>query len=40
LVRHGQTTDNSTGTIAGHQNGKLTQSGIDQAKQTGVFLKN
>lgn len=39
LVRHGQTQDNITGTLAGHMPGKLTDAGIKQAKQTGKRLK-
>lgn len=39
-VRHGQTHDNTDGIIAGHQPGKLTKIGIDQAHQTGAALKN
>ncbi len=39
FIRHGQTQDNVTGTLAGHQPGKLTEQGIKQAKQTGKHLK-
>lgn len=39
LLRHGQTQDNITGTLAGHQSGKLTEQGIKQAKLTGKRLK-
>ena len=31
LVRHGETEDNKTKTIAGHKPGKLTPNGIKQA---------
>lgn len=40
LIRHGQTQDNITGTLAGHQPGKLTEPGVKQAKQTGKRLKH
>lgn len=39
-VRHGQTFDNIDGIIAGHSPGKLTQTGILQAHQTGEMIKN
>ncbi|EGR28759.1 hypothetical protein IMG5_169560 [Ichthyophthirius multifiliis] len=40
LIRHGQTEDNITQTLAGHTPGKLTELGIKQAMITGEFLKN
>jgi probable phosphoglycerate mutase len=39
-VRHGQTFDNVDQIIAGHNPGKLTKIGIDQAHQTGTALKD
>ena len=40
LIRHGQTEDNISQTLAGHLPGKLTDLGIKQADLTGKFLKN
>lgn len=39
-VRHGQTFDNVNGVIAGHQPGKLTEVGVQQAHRTGEALKD
>lgn len=39
LVRHGETDDNKTRTIAGQRPGKLTQIGISQAEKIGEYLK-
>lgn len=38
LVRHGETQDNKTRTIAGHQPGKLTEVGKHQAGCIGAYL--
>lgn len=38
LVRHGQTAENREKLIQGHQEGKLSEIGISQAKSTGVRL--
>lgn len=38
LVRHGQTEDNKTETIAGHRPGKLTALGRSQAQKIGIYL--
>lgn len=40
FVRHGQTFDNLNHILAGHQPGKLTETGIEQAYYTGDQLKN
>jgi broad specificity phosphatase PhoE len=39
MVRHGETEDNKTRTIAGHRPGKLTPAGIAQASKIGEYLK-
>lgn len=40
LIRHGQTNDNISKTLAGHTPGKLTPLGERQAKATGEFLQS
>ena len=39
LVRHGQTHENLARILQGHNNGKLTDLGIEQAKKVGLRLK-
>lgn len=38
LVRHGETEDNKTKTIAGQRPGKLTALGIQQAQKIGQYF--
>jgi broad specificity phosphatase PhoE len=40
LIRHGQTLDNASSTIAGQQPGYLSELGIKQATITGLYLKD
>ena len=40
MIRHGQTDMNLHNIWYGHLEGQLTQLGIDQAKQAGIFIKN
>ena len=40
LVRHGETEENVARILNGHGHGKLTAHGIEQAKKTGLRLKN
>lgn len=40
VIRHGQTMDNFTRTLAGHQPGKLSKLGETQARKTGKALQN
>ncbi|MBT4540303.1 histidine phosphatase family protein [Candidatus Woesearchaeota archaeon] len=40
LTRHGQTIGNVTGILQGHNPGKLTEKGIQQAKKLALRLKN
>lgn len=40
LIRHGQTLDNFTRIIAGHQPGQLSKLGVTQAQKTGKALQN
>lgn len=40
VIRHGQTMDNFTRTLAGHQPGKLSKLGETQAQKTGKALQN
>lgn len=40
LIRHGQTTENASATIAGQQPGYLSELGIKQATITGIYLKD
>jgi broad specificity phosphatase PhoE len=40
IVRHGETTDNVKHVLMGKNDGKLTQKGIEQAKEVGRHLKD
>lgn len=40
FARHGETEDNKSHTLAGHQPGKLTHTGKEQANKIGKYLKN
>lgn len=40
IIRHGETEDNVKGLLQGHKHGKLTKTGIEQAKKLALRLKD